>query len=235
MRAAHPFRLVLTLFLALWPAAAMGWPCPESFKNLGRTSSAKSPLLRSPDGRSVAWSLAVLQKDPEMSRGQLAIQDTQSGHIEIAFQTEKRVAGAYDAFCAIDWSADGRFLLVQQIIGPMNSDASFDALWIYDRERDGRMSVDLSHLRRTALAYWRKRGVKLEHEDWHLDAKGWEGAGSKRIVLHMYGRESFFGAWSVSMTGREPRLLAGAKDGFSIKRFGEIIDEVPDSSKELMK
>ncbi len=213
----------------------MGWPCPESFKDLGRTSPTKSPLLRSPDGRSVAWSLAVLQKDPEMVRGQLAIQDTQSSHIQIAFQTEKKVADAYDAFCAIDWSADSRFLLVQQITGQMNSDVSFDALWIYDRERGRRMSVDLGHVRRTALAYWRKKGVKLEHVDWYLDAKGWEGVAARRIVLHMYGHESFFGAWSVSMTGREPRLLAEREAGFRVNRFGEIIDEVPDSSKEPMK
>lgn len=213
--------------------------CPTIFSEGGAVSPAKSWGVRSPDRQLLAWSVAVLQRDPELVRGQVFLRNEQTGQRETIFGTRTKAGKiistdphftdpTYNIFCLVDWSPDSNYLLVQEILGYMSSDVWNDSYWIYNRLRRQRELIDLKPLKQAIEKYWQKNALDFREITYQTLAVGCEGGKSNRVVFmaFTYHQEPalFLGIWSVAPTGREPKLLAEKEDGLIVGRFGQIVE-----------
>lgn len=213
--------------------------CPKIFSGGETISPAKGSVHRSPNKQVLAWSVAVLEKDPELVRGLVFLQNERTHRHEIIFET--RIKGGkvlishpdysdanYNVFCIVDWSSDSNHLLLQEVLGRLYSDVWGDYYWIYDRLNRQRTLIDLKPLQQAIEGYWQKKGLDFRDISYQAVAVGWGGEKSKRVVFEAFTfhQEStlFLGIWSVAPTGREPKLLAEKEDGFIVKQLGEVID-----------
>jgi hypothetical protein len=213
--------------------------CPRIFSEGRAVSPAKSWGIRSPDRHVLAWSVAVLQKDPELIRGQVFLRNEQSRQRETIFETRTKAGKilstdphfndpTYNIFCVVDWSPDSNDLLVQEVLGNMYSDVWNDSYWIYNRMRRQRELVNLKLLKQAIEKYWQKKALDFREITYQTLAVGWEGGKANRVVFmaFTYHQEPalFLGIWSVGPTGREPKLLAEKEDGLIVRPFGQIVD-----------
>jgi hypothetical protein len=212
--------------------------CPRVFSESGTVSSAKSWGIRSPDRQVLAWSVAVLQKDPELARGQVFLRNERTGQRETIFETRTKAGkiistdphftdATYNIFCVVDWSPDGNDLLVQEVLGTLYSDVRSDSYWVYNRMRRQRDLIALKPLKQAIENYWQKKALDFREIRYQALAVGWEMRKSNRVVFmaFTYHQEPalFLGIWSVAPTGREPKLLAEKEDGLIVGRFGQIV------------
>jgi hypothetical protein len=210
----------------------VGQECP-------RISPAKSWGMRSPDRQVLAWSVGVLQKDPELVRGQVFLRNEKTGQRETIFETRTRAGkiisthpdfndSTYNIFCVVDWSPDGNYLLIQEVLGYQSSDVWDDSNWIYNRMHRQRGLIDLKPLKQAIEKYWQKNALDFREITYQTPAIGWEGGKSNRVVFlaFTYHQEPalFLGIWSVAPTGKEPKLLAEKENGLSVGRFGQIVE-----------
>jgi hypothetical protein len=183
--------------------------------------------------------VAVLQKNPELVRGQVFLRNEQTGQRETIFETRTKAGRiistdrhfndpTYNVFCVVDWSPDGNDLLVQEVLGTLYSDVWNDSYWIYNRMRRQRGLIDLKPLKQAIEKYWRKNALDFHDVRYQTLAVGWEGGKSNRVVFmaFTYHQEAslFLGIWSVGSTGKEPKLLAEKEDGLIVGPFGQIVD-----------
>ena len=64
--------------------------CPRIFSESETVSPAKSSGTRSPTKQVLAWSVAILQKNPELVRGQVFLRNEQPGQRETIFETRTK-------------------------------------------------------------------------------------------------------------------------------------------------
>lgn len=227
----------LGLILLAWTGVAEA--CPKIFSGRETISPAKGSAFRSPDKQFLAWSVAVLEKDPELVRGQVFLRNERTEHYEIIFKTQIKGGKVlsshpdfkdanYNVYCIVDWSSDSNQLLLQEILGHLYSDVWNDYYWIYHRLRRQRTLIDLKPLMQTVEKHWQKKGVDFGNISYQVMAAGWEGEKSNRVVFYAFTFHQdpglFLGFWSVGPTGREPKLLAEKEGGFAVRQFGEIVN-----------
>jgi len=213
--------------------------CPKIFSGRETISPAKGSAFRSPNKQVLAWSVAVLEKDPELARGEVFLRNEPTDRQEIIFETQIKAGKVlsshpdysdanYNVFCIVDWSSDSTRLLLQEILGYLYSDVWNDYYWIYDRVRRQRILMDLKPLKRAIERYWQKKGLDFGNISYQVVAAGWEGEKSNRVVVDAFTFHQdpglFLGIWSVGPTGREPKLLAEKEGGFAVRRFGHVVD-----------
>lgn len=135
--------------------------------------------------------------------------------------------GSFSVLCPVDWSSDSRLLLVEELVGVMNSEFS-PVAWTYDTGQRRWTLIDSSELRRVLEAYWKARGTELDGIEWELDVLGWADGDAGRVVFKAYTPHdtpgSFLGLWSVTRTGRSPRLVSRDESGFTVRRFGVTVE-----------
>ena len=183
--------------------------------------------------------MAILQKNPELVRGQVFLRNEQTGQRETIFETRTKAGKiistdphftdpTYNIFCVVDWSPDGNYLLVQEVLGHVYSDVWGDSYWVYNRMRHQRDLIALKPLKQAIENYWQKKALDFREIRYQALAVGWEGRKSNRVVFtaFTFNQEPafFLGIWSVALTGRDPKLLAEKEDGLIVGRFGQIVD-----------
>lgn len=229
--------LSLGLILLAWTAAAEA--CPKIFSGRETISPAKGSAFRSPDKQFLAWSVAVLEKDPELVSGLIFLRNERTDRYEIIFETQIKAGkilsshpdnrqADYNIFCIVDWSSDSTHLLLQEVLGRLYSDVWVDYYWIYNRIRRQRVLIDLKPLKQEIEKYWQEKGLDFRDISYQAVAVGWEGERSNRVVFEAFTfhqeANRFLGIWSVAPAGREPKLLAEKKGGFAVRWFGESVD-----------
>jgi hypothetical protein len=185
--------------------------------------------LQAPDGSALVWSnhAVVTKLEGPMTRlpsGAI----TGSGMIQIE--------GPY---CPIDWSADSRYLLAREVASVVLLD-QFDRVRYRALNRDLRtgQAFDPQPLRDAIEGHWLAKGRDVAGGGgYYLQAVGWEGSASNRVVLTAVRRamslvlgpasDGFLGYWSAEITGLSPRLLAEGRDGFVVSRFGKYVGGQP--------
>jgi hypothetical protein len=212
--------------------------CPLMYSEREAVSAAKSWGIRSPDRQRLAWSAAVLQKDPELVRGQVFLRNERTGQRETIFVTRTKGGKItttspdypdpnYNLFCVIDWSPDSNYLLVREVLGYMSSDVWLDSYWLHNRARSRRELIDLKPVKQAIERHWKKRGLDFRDVNYQSLAIGWERGKANRIVLMVFTFHQeptlFLGIWSVTSTGRQPNLLAEKEDGVIVDTYGQII------------
>ncbi len=229
--------ITICLIVLVWRVA--GATCPEVFSESQVISPAKSSAILSPNKQFLAWSVAILEKERELVRGQLFLRSERTGHREIIFETQIKEGKIlsihpdsgtdnYNKFCIIDWSPDSNYLLLHEMLGILYSDTWDDHYWIYDQRRRQRRLIDPEPLEQALKEYLQKKGLDLREVEYQAVAVGWAGKKSNRVLFEAFGvyRDDglFLGVWSVAPTGRDPRLLTDKKKGFIVRGFGKVID-----------
>jgi len=176
-----------------------------------------SSLLRSPDRAVLAWSVITRDDEPEMVRSKLYLRLRATGEEELLAETRtvdgtvilwgdrKPVRSGYNfhVLCPIDWSPDGRKLLVVETFGPMNTDVGGSRHLLFDRiSRDGKF-IRFATLADAVVKHWRTRHPDMRPEDLHFAALGWQ---RKRLVVEV-STEKPLGFWTIRGDGTEPKLL----------------------------
>lgn len=229
--------LSLGFILLAWTNAVGA--CPKIFSGRETISPAKGSAFRSPNKEVLARSVAILEKEPELVRGLVFLQNERTNLHDIIFAT--RITGGkilsshpdygdanYNVFCIIDWSPDSTHLLLQEVLGRLHSDVWTDYYWIYNRLRRQRTLIDLKPLKESIERYWQKKNLDFRDISYQAVAVGWEDPKSDRVVFEAFTfhqeANRFLGIWSVAPTGREPKLLAEKEEGFAVRQFGEVVN-----------
>ena len=100
----------VSLILA-WAGVAEA--CPKIFSGRKTISPAKGSAFRSPNKQFLAWSVAVLEKEPELVRGQAFLRNEPADRQEIIFETQIKAGKVlsshpdytdanYNVFCIVD-------------------------------------------------------------------------------------------------------------------------------------
>jgi hypothetical protein len=221
------------LFLAgPWIQSANAQNCASIFGVLKQGDFAKSTILHSPDGRSSAWSEAIMQKKPSVLHTTLYVRDLQTGQKSIAFRSDLTPEGhlrgykevldsaTYDAYCPVDWSADSSFLLVEHIRGPQGSDHLAINTWVLDRVTKKRQRFNANELIKKIESYTKTQ--QFRSGLYYLVPIGWESATVRRIVfaaLPAPGEDPDLGIWSAEINGRNSKLLEEQSGSYTPIRF----------------
>ena len=179
-----------------------------------------SSLLRSPDGGALAWSVITRDDEPEMVRSKLYLRLLATGEEKILAETRivdgmvvlwgtnQLLPGGWNfhVLCSIDWSSDGRKILVVETFGPMNSDAGGSRHLLFDRASQNGELVPFRTLADAVVKHWRTSYPDVRPEDLHFAALGWQKGATQRLVVEV-STERPLGFWTMRSDGTQPRLL----------------------------
>jgi hypothetical protein len=231
-------RPLISAFAILFAAATADAACPESFRRLELKSPATSPRLTNPDRTAIAWSTASVDTAQNVVTSRLIVREGDHERTVFESRTSKRnrVRGPdgreldanYEVFCAVDWSRDGRYLLVHEVVGAWPSNAIDDVYWTWDRARNRRQILDVSGLLHDLALHWKIRGAPLNEGEYAVELLGWLGADPNRVVFAastiFTEHTRFLGTWSVGLRGESPTLLDYARKPELVRRWGHDSD-----------
>ncbi|MBQ8168291.1 hypothetical protein IJZ97_02620 [bacterium] len=163
--------------------------------------------------------------------------------------TEKSIDNdfAFRSLTPVDFSTDGKKLLVKEKIG-----SSHDGIWethaiVYDFEN--KVSYNLVEIRDAIVYYWKEnRGLNLDDSRWDIYPLGFLQDEPNRIAVAGYAytgkKPIFLGMWSIDYKGEQSRLISFNTDsakisvnGFKIIQDGvvkkAIVEQADLAQKEL--
>ena len=147
--------------------------------------------------------------------------------------TEKSIDNdfAFRSLTPIDFSTDGKKLLVKEKIG-----SSHDGIWethaiVYDFEN--KLSYNLVEIRDAIAYYWKEnKGLNLDDSRWDIYPLGFLQDEPSRVAVAGYAytgkKPIFLGIWSIDYKGEQSRLLSFEVDSakISVNGFKIIQDGV---------
>lgn len=228
-KSAIPVTGIGVIALTLSVASALGYECapPED-----RDGWHRSAELQSPTSRHAAWGENSGNGVDVPFRGRIFLRDHRATASRIILdlgQKQANLPHCCDLLCVVDWSRDGRYLLVEGSGGLVTLDAVTYQPWVYNLRRMRLQPIPLKHLRTHVEAY---SSAGNRYRLWpYLHAIGWEPSRSARIVLRAYGLGAGdvveLGVWSIGLDGANARLLDKDPTGVAMMRFGKIRDAGP--------
>ena len=226
---------------------SIGGICHKAFLEVRLGGSARTPGIMAPNNRHIAWSVGTWQRTPEVFHSAVIVHDTASGSSETVLRSglnkvgrlvgpdgKVRTSANADQLCVVDWSRDSRYLLVRELIGPTESDNTITDVWVYDVQKKRRSVTPQSSLRRAIERYWIRKGANFHEVFYDLGPAGWEDSKVPRPAFTATALEGsptsfppefdgFLGAWSVSLSGGAPKLLAESRTANVVKQNGRIV------------
>lgn len=161
--------------------------------------------------------------------------------------TEKSIdnSDAFRSLTPIDFSPDGKRLLVKEKVG-----STQDGIWqtnaiVYDFEKEN--SYNLVELRGAIAYYWKtNKGLDLDDSMWDIYPLGFSQDDPNRIIASAYAftgkKPIFLGVWSIDVYGQQSRLISFKQDsakvsmnGFKIIQDGVVKKVIIEKQEEAMK
>ena len=153
--------------------------------------------------------------------------------------------GAFRTLTPVDFSADGRKLLIKEKIGSKD-----DGIWqtqaiIYDF--DTKTSYKLLELRDAIVYYWTAyRDLKLNDYRWDIYPLGFDITEPDRIVVASYaytgGTPVFLGNWSIDIRGERSKLISltpqdvqVSMNGFKMIQSGVVPKMITDIEQKQLE
>ena len=159
--------------------------------------------------------------------------------------TDKELSNqaAYRTLTPIDFSVDGKKLLVKEKIG-----SSEDGIWqtniiVYDFSK--RTSYKIVELRAAISYYWKEyKNLDLVAKRWDIYPLGFSKGNPDRIIATAYAYTGetpiFLGVWSVDSYGEQSRLISlkngsieVASNGFKVVRDGVVDKTLVENQEKL--
>ncbi len=166
---------------------------------------------------------------------------------EPILSTEKSIDNdsAFRTLTPIDFSADGKKLLVKEKIG-----SSRDGIWktnaiVYDFET--KTSYNLVELRDAIIYYWKEnKDMDLDDKRWDIYPLGFVANSQDRVITAAYaytGRHPvFLGLWTIDTFGEQVRLVSFdmqdvqiSSNGFKIVQDGVVSPIIIENEEKALK
>ena len=160
--------------------------------------------------------------------------------------TEKSidVDTAFRSLTPVDFSADGRYLLIKEKIG-----SSQDGIWktnsiVYDFVT--KTSYNLCEIRDAIIYYWKEnKGLNLEELRWDIYPIGFLMNEQDRIAVNAYAYTGNtpvnLGIWSVDVHGEQSRLISFSQkevefsvNGFKLMQDGNVPKTIVKSEQKAL-
>ena len=111
----------------------------------------------------------------------------------------------------VDWSYDGKKLLIKEKIGEHYKGLWATYLWVYDFDLKKQKGLD--GVRKAIAYYWKiKHHLRLYEYIWDIVPLGWDSQYPDQIIVNAYGYNYdcpvFFGCWTIDFMGRRSKLLS---------------------------
>jgi len=223
--------------------------CQKAFWEVQPGASVTTPEILAPNKLLVAWSVATWHQAPDVFRSAVIIRDERTRTLQTILRTQTDDAGKIvgpnpkawgnaDQFCVIDWSRDSRHLLIQEVVGPMESDNTALYVWVYDLHTKRRSVIPVSALHRAITGHWTRKGANFRDVAYVLYADGWEDSEAPRpaFIAKVFegsptnfpsGFDGFLGVWSVSLSGAAPKLVTDDRNLNVVRRYGQVQSKQP--------
>lgn len=152
---------------------------------------------------------------------------------------------AFRSLTPVDFSADGRKILVKEKIG-----SSYDGIWktnaiVYDFDNNN--SYNLLEVRDAIIYYWKEnKGMDLDDKRWDIYPLGFIVSEPDRVAVCAYAYTGdtpvFLGVWSVDIHGEQSRLISFdmkevevGMNGFKVVQDGVVAPIVLENEEKAMR
>ncbi len=121
----------------------------------------------------------------------------------------------YSSLTVVDWSADGRAILVKEKIGSTDSGIFRTNVWaIFLNEESGYDYKEYPSLQKTIIKYWKKNGkIILDSHRWDIKVLGFnsEKPNQALVIAYVYDNNSekiFLGVWGLDIYSDSVELIS---------------------------
>ena len=126
----------------------------------------------------------------------------------------------------VDWSSNGRKLLIKEKAGEHYGGIWDTHLWVYDF--DTKKSIKIDGIRKAITYYWYTRhNLSLNSYRWDITPLGWDFKYPDSIIVNAYGYnydgKVFLGCWSIDSLGRRSKLLSLSNEHWRVGKYGKIL------------
>lgn len=184
------------------------------------------------DSASVACDLFVIPlKEQDNNLNRILKANVAQRDAEPILSTDKVIDSyaIYRTLTPVDFSADGKRLLVK-----LKTGSSEDGVWqtkIFVYDFDKKLSYDLSDIREAITYYWKEyEGLNLDDKRWDIIPLGFDVNYPDRVAVQAYAYTGetpvYLGSWSIDVFGNQSRLI-------SLKK--EVVPKVSMNGLKLVK
>lgn len=203
-----------------------------------------------PDSASVATDLFVIPLDDneDSNLNKILKANAAKRLANPILSTDKAIDNfaAFRTLTPVDFSADGKKLLVKEKIG-----SSEDGIWqtnihVYDFSR--KVSYNLREIRGAITYFWKEyMGVNLDDKRWDIYPLGFDKTSPNRIVVQAYAytgeKPVYLGAWSIDFQGNQSRMISFNKyvtpqvssNGYKIIQNGVASYQTVENQEKVLK
>ncbi len=137
---------------------------------------------------------------------------------------------SFRTLTVVDWSADGKKILLKEIIGRRLKGISATRLWAYNFE--DKSLIRLNSIRSAIVYYWKNKSkVQLDEYVWDIAPLGWSLSDPDYIVVNSYGysrrgKKSFLGSWKVHFQNTRTELISLHNQKTPVSRNGYFLNRI---------
>jgi len=139
---------------------------------------------------------------------------------------ESMIQDLFKTLTIVDWSENGKKLLVKETLGENQRNIRQTDLWVYDFETKN--SRKLVELRNAVIYYWsKKHNFRLDDFRWDITPLGWAVNDKDLIIANVYGYndngKQFLGAFGIDSEGKTSRLLSMDNENLPVSKNGLVL------------
>jgi hypothetical protein len=132
----------------------------------------------------------------------------------------------FETLTIVDWSQDGKKLLVKETTGEHQRGIHKTDLWVYDF--DSQKAKKLLELRKAIIYYWsKKHNFRIDEFRWDITPLGWALNDNNLIIANFYGYndkgKQFMGAFGIAADGKTSRILSPDNENLPVSKNGLVV------------
>jgi len=132
----------------------------------------------------------------------------------------------FETLTIVDWSSDGKKLLVKETTAEHQRGIHKTDLWVYDFE--SQKAKKLLELRKAIIYYMKKKhNFRIDEFRWDIIPLGWALNDKDLIIADVYGYndndKQFLGAFGIDAEGKTSRILSLDNENLPVSKNGLVL------------
>jgi len=132
----------------------------------------------------------------------------------------------FETLTIVDWSSDGKKLLVRETTAEHQRGIHKTDLWVYDF--DAQKAKKLLELRKAIIYYMKKKhNFRIDEFRWDITPLGWAINDKDLIIANVYGYndngKQFLGAFGIDSEGKTSRVLSLDNENLPVSQNGLVL------------